>query len=168
MLTGVTDFYSKGKGDCGNGMVFVSNPSSADTEAAFKSKAMSTSGSKSSTAVKIGVGVAIPVAAILVAIIGFFFWRRNKQRRGQERAPAPVMDAETYATYDHLSQEPKPVAEGTSELDNLKTEEETSEPETPMAPFSHELHNSSSFYEMGGSMPNPYELQGSTEYITKR
>jgi len=48
---------------------------------------------KSNHAVAIGVGVAIPVAVILAAIIGFFFWRRRKaSQTPPEVAPATISE----------------------------------------------------------------------------
>lgn len=143
-------------------MVFVSNPTGSQSESAFESKAISKYGSKSHS-VAIGVGVGVSIGAVLLGALGFFLWRRNKKQGNAQHNEVMGTDPDVYTPYNpsvYTHEHEQKSAVSHDGFGQVPAQHE------PMPP-THELHNDSQAYEMGGT-PNPYELQGSQEYGAKR
>lgn len=81
----IPGFYSKQKGECGNGMTLAINPDVQRTAALFQQNAISqngtsdTSSSGTSTGVKVGASIAAVVGFILTLGLFLFFFRRRRQ-----------------------------------------------------------------------------------------
>jgi hypothetical protein len=145
-------------------MVFVSNPTTEETESAFQSKAISMYGGSKSHSVAIGAGVGVSLGVVLLGAIAFFFWRRNRPQRGTiQHTEVASTDPDMYTAYH---QEPSPTQEPKTPVSHSSFEHVPVE--DPPVPPTHELHNYSTPYEMGGQAPNAYELHGSQEYVPKR